>query len=85
MPSCPLLPDLALCPVLQSEYLYYGIPSPWLQSKCLRALQYFPAPENMADKQLLHTLLKVGSGLCDSCRGLRTPAKICGCGGGGGG
>ena len=28
------------------EYLYYGIPSPWLQVKCMKILQYFPTPED---------------------------------------
>jgi AP-2 complex subunit alpha len=28
------------------DYTYYGIPTPWLQVKILRALQYFPAPDN---------------------------------------
>lgn len=30
------------------HYTYYGIPTPWLQVKTLRALQYFPAPEDPA-------------------------------------
>jgi AP-2 complex subunit alpha len=30
------------------HYTYYGIPTPWLQVKVLRALQYFPAPEDPA-------------------------------------
>ena len=30
------------------EYLYYGIPSPWLQVKCMKILQYFPTPEDPA-------------------------------------
>lgn len=30
------------------HYMYYGIPTPWLQVKILRALQYFPAPEDPA-------------------------------------
>ena len=28
------------------EYLYYGIPSPWLQVKCMKILQYFPTPDD---------------------------------------
>ena len=36
------------------EYLYYGIPSPWLQVKCMKILQYFPTPDDPAllDAQL---------------------------------
>uniref|UniRef100_A0A7S0R8D3 Clathrin adaptor alpha/beta/gamma-adaptin appendage Ig-like subdomain domain-containing protein n=1 Tax=Chlamydomonas leiostraca TaxID=1034604 RepID=A0A7S0R8D3_9CHLO len=40
-----------------AEYLYYGIPSPWLQCKCLRVLQFFPAPEAPAEHNLLNTIL----------------------------
>ncbi|KAG1667410.1 hypothetical protein FOA52_004827 [Chlamydomonas sp. UWO 241] len=40
------------------EYLYYGIPSPWLHAKCLRALQFFPAPEAAADRATLSTMLQ---------------------------
>ncbi len=29
---------------IKIEYTYYGIPSPWLQVKCMRVLQYFPVP-----------------------------------------
>lgn len=37
------------------EYLYYGIPSPWLQVKCMKILQYFPTPDDQAllDSQLI--------------------------------
>jgi len=38
------------------EYLYYGIPSPWLQVKCMKILQYFPTPD---DPELLDSQLKV--------------------------
>ena len=36
------------------EYLYYGIPSPWLQVKCMKILQYFPTPDDpgLLDAQL---------------------------------
>mmetsp|Transcript_39785 Transcript_39785/g.88425 ORF Transcript_39785/g.88425 Transcript_39785/m.88425 type:complete len:1123 (+) Transcript_39785:142-3510(+) len=39
-----------------AEYLYYQIPAPWLQCKCLRTLQFFPAPDG-ADRALLDKLL----------------------------
>lgn len=38
------------------EYLYYGIPSPWLQVKCMKILQYFPSPD---DASLLNAQLAV--------------------------
>lgn len=39
------------------EYLYYGIPSPWLQARCLRCLQHFPPPDSSSDRKLLNELL----------------------------
>ncbi|KAL6765658.1 adaptin N terminal region-domain-containing protein [Haematococcus lacustris] len=46
-----------------AEYLYYGIPSPWLQCKCLRVLQYFPNPESSGERGALSTILH---GIIDS-------------------
>ncbi|PNH05778.1 AP-2 complex subunit alpha-1 [Tetrabaena socialis] len=40
------------------EYLYYGIPSPWLQARCLRALQLFPPPDSAAERKSLHDVLQ---------------------------
>eukprot|EP00201_Polytomella_parva_P006204 CAMPEP_0175083532 /NCGR_PEP_ID=MMETSP0052_2-20121109/27451_1 /TAXON_ID=51329 ORGANISM="Polytomella parva, Strain SAG 63-3" /NCGR_SAMPLE_ID=MMETSP0052_2 /ASSEMBLY_ACC=CAM_ASM_000194 /LENGTH=1189 /DNA_ID=CAMNT_0016355025 /DNA_START=55 /DNA_END=3620 /DNA_ORIENTATION=- len=40
-----------------SEYLYYGIPSPWLQTKCLRTLSFFPPPESPSERKLLTDIL----------------------------
>ena len=45
-----------MCP---QEYLYYRIPCPWLQVKCLRFLQYYKEPEGMLQEQLLEILLKL--------------------------
>lgn len=28
------------------DYIYYKVPTPWLQVKCLRLLQYYPPPGN---------------------------------------
>ena len=42
------------------DYTYYGIPSPWLQVKCLRCLQYFDLTTSIdlgSLSQLLHQLL----------------------------
>lgn len=33
----------------EPEYIYYGVPAPWLQAKAMRLLQYFPPP---SDEQL---------------------------------
>lgn len=41
------------------EYLYYGVPCPWLQSKTLRALQYFAMPDAEDDRALLKQILNV--------------------------
>ncbi|GIL70205.1 hypothetical protein Vretimale_3499 [Volvox reticuliferus] len=40
------------------EYLYYGIPSPWLQARCLRALQLFPPPDSASERKTLHDVLQ---------------------------
>lgn len=40
------------------DYTYYGIPTPWLQVKILRTLQYFPAPENPSVLKNLRNVLK---------------------------
>ena len=40
------------------HYTYYGIPTPWLQVKILRALQYFPAPEDPAVLASLRSAIK---------------------------
>ncbi|KAF5828063.1 armadillo-type protein [Dunaliella salina] len=40
------------------EYLYYGIPTPWLQCKCMRVLQFFPLPEKESESTLLTTIVK---------------------------
>ena len=33
---------------ISQDYTYYGLPSPWLQVRILRLLQYFPPPEDPA-------------------------------------
>ncbi|KAG1677810.1 hypothetical protein FOA52_008574 [Chlamydomonas sp. UWO 241] len=40
------------------EYLFYGVPCPWLQSKTLRALQHFLSPEIAEEKTLLNSILE---------------------------
>jgi AP-2 complex subunit alpha len=40
------------------DYTYYGIASPWLQTKVLRALQYFPLPEGTGAQKQLHDSLQ---------------------------
>lgn len=40
------------------DYTYYGIASPWLQTKVLRALQYFPVPEGTSAQKQLHDVLQ---------------------------
>jgi AP-2 complex subunit alpha len=40
------------------HYMYYGIPTPWLQVKVLRALQYFPAPEDPAVLKTLKAAIR---------------------------
>ncbi|GAB5368034.1 hypothetical protein AAMO2058_001283200 [Amorphochlora amoebiformis] len=42
----------------QEEYYYYGTLCPWLQIKCLRLLQFFPAPKDMNDYKRLEESLR---------------------------
>ncbi|PKI78778.1 hypothetical protein CRG98_000845 [Punica granatum] len=47
LPKCvKILERLARNQDVPQEYTYYGIPSPWLQVKTMRALQYFPVIED---------------------------------------
>jgi AP-2 complex subunit alpha len=39
------------CP---ADYLYYHTPSPWIQVKCLRFLQYYKIPEDSTQLELLN-------------------------------
>jgi AP-2 complex subunit alpha len=39
------------CP---GDYLYYNTPSPWIQVKCLRFLQYYKIPEDNTQVELLN-------------------------------
>lgn len=46
-----------MCP---QDYLYYRIPCPWLQVKCLRFLQYYKEPDDRTlQEQVLEVLMKV--------------------------
>lgn len=40
-----------------ADYLYYRTPSPWLQVKCLRLLQYYKAPAEKTQMELLNEIL----------------------------
>jgi len=45
---------------IPQEYTYYGIPSPWLQVKTMRVLQYFPSVEDPSiRKSLLDVLQRI--------------------------
>jgi len=41
------------------DYIYYKVPIPWLQVKCLRLLQYYPPPEDTAVRNEVNELLQV--------------------------
>ena len=43
---------------VRNDYTYYQIPSPWLQIKCMRVLQYFPPPEDPALRKPLTEVLR---------------------------
>ena len=40
------LERLARARSVPQDHTYYGIPSPWLQIRLMRCLQYFPPPED---------------------------------------
>lgn len=54
------------------DYTYYGIPSPWLQIKILRALQYFPPPE---DPKILSQLKKILHSVLSANEPIKNPNK----------
>jgi AP-2 complex subunit alpha len=41
-----------------ATYAYYRVPSPWLQVKLLRLLQYYPPPEDQSIRSVLHQVLQ---------------------------
>ncbi|XP_071721860.1 AP-2 complex subunit alpha-2-like [Rutidosis leptorrhynchoides] len=59
LPKCvKILERLARNHDVPQEYTYYGIPSPWLQVKTMRALQYFPSIEDPNTKKSLFEVLQ---------------------------
>ncbi|GAV89809.1 Adaptin_N domain-containing protein/Alpha_adaptin_C domain-containing protein/Alpha_adaptinC2 domain-containing protein [Cephalotus follicularis] len=53
-----ILERLARNQDVPQEYTYYGIPSPWLQVKTMRALQYFPTIEDPNIRRSLFEVLQ---------------------------
>uniref|UniRef100_A0A7N0RHD5 AP-2 complex subunit alpha n=1 Tax=Kalanchoe fedtschenkoi TaxID=63787 RepID=A0A7N0RHD5_KALFE len=59
LPKCvKILERLARNQDIPQEYTYYGIPSPWLQVKTMRALQYFPTIEDPSTRRSLFEVLQ---------------------------
>ncbi|KAK9153797.1 hypothetical protein Sjap_001277 [Stephania japonica] len=59
LPKCVrILERLARNHDVPQEYTYYGIPSPWLQVKTMRALQYFPTVEDPNTRRSLFEVLQ---------------------------
>ncbi|XP_022755934.1 AP-2 complex subunit alpha-1-like isoform X2 [Durio zibethinus] len=59
LPKCvKILERLARNQDVPQEYTYYGIPSPWLQVKTMRALQYFPTVEDPNTRRTLFEVLQ---------------------------
>ncbi|XWS52919.1 hypothetical protein CRYUN_Cryun11dG0113900 [Craigia yunnanensis] len=59
LPKCvKTLERLARNQDVPQEYTYYGIPSPWLQVKTMRALQYFPTIEDPNTRRTLFEVLQ---------------------------
>eukprot|EP00276_Gloeochaete_wittrockiana_P008207 CAMPEP_0184653344 /NCGR_PEP_ID=MMETSP0308-20130426/11042_1 /TAXON_ID=38269 /ORGANISM="Gloeochaete witrockiana, Strain SAG 46.84" /LENGTH=1204 /DNA_ID=CAMNT_0027088731 /DNA_START=109 /DNA_END=3723 /DNA_ORIENTATION=+ len=57
--ACKLLSRMLINKDYTSDYTYYGIPSPWLQCKILRLLQYFPPIDDPGLKSRLVEVLKL--------------------------
>ncbi|KAM5584376.1 AP-2 complex subunit alpha-1 [Rosa sericea] len=59
LPKCvKILERLARNQDIPQEYTYYGIPSPWLQVKTMRVLQYFPTVEDPNTRRSLFEVLQ---------------------------
>ncbi|KAK6788013.1 hypothetical protein RDI58_016538 [Solanum bulbocastanum] len=59
LPKCvKVLERLARNQDIPQEYTYYGIPSPWLQVKTMRSLQYFPTIEDPSTRRSLFEVLQ---------------------------
>ncbi|GJU29784.1 AP-2 complex subunit alpha-1-like protein [Tanacetum coccineum] len=59
LPKCvKIMERLARNQDVPQEYTYYGIPSPWLQVKTMRALQYFPTIEDPSIRRALFEVLQ---------------------------
>ncbi|XP_077241206.1 AP-2 complex subunit alpha-1-like [Tasmannia lanceolata] len=59
LPKCvKTLERLARNQDIPQEYTYYGIPSPWLQVKTMRVLQYFPTIEDPNTRRSLFDVLQ---------------------------
>ncbi|GAB2274662.1 hypothetical protein Dimus_009433 [Dionaea muscipula] len=59
VPKCVrVLERIARNQDIPQEYTYYGIPSPWLQVKTMRALQYFPTIEDPNTRRSLFEVLQ---------------------------
>ncbi|KAL7202149.1 hypothetical protein ACSBR1_033760 [Camellia fascicularis] len=59
LPKCvKILERLARNQDVPQDYTYYGIPSPWLQVKTMRALQYFPTIEDPNTRRSLFEVLQ---------------------------
>ncbi|KAL9660930.1 hypothetical protein QQ045_025749 [Rhodiola kirilowii] len=59
LPKCvKIMERLSRNQDIPQEYTYYGIPSPWLQVKTMRALQYFPTVEDPSTRRSLFEVLQ---------------------------
>ncbi|CAE7482439.1 ALPHA-ADR [Symbiodinium pilosum] len=72
-PVCQSLANLVqgICP---EHYEYYHVPAPWLQSKMLRILQFFPV--TTFDAELLHRLNLILQSILAKPSSQRSPAPL---------
>eukprot|EP01027_Heterolobosea_sp_BB2_P019911 GEZU01028060.1.p1 GENE.GEZU01028060.1~~GEZU01028060.1.p1 ORF type:complete len:1005 (-),score=379.00 GEZU01028060.1:294-3308(-) len=57
-----LLTKLVINREYTNDYIYYGIPTPWLQIKLLRLLQFYPPPEAELMTQITAVLNRIING-----------------------
>jgi hypothetical protein len=57
------------------DYIYYRVPCPWLQVKCLKFLQHYPAPQDPQLLGQLHDILSRIIASADSVKGQKDNSK----------
>lgn len=64
-----LLTKVVISRDFAQDYVYYGMPNPWLQVKALHFLNFFPPPEDRAVRQRLSEILRKILDMVDTAKG----------------